>query len=116
MVSLCVTLSSSSMARLRSSSLIFLFFLQLLDRFLDVAANIAHRGAMVLEHLVQMLHHVLAAVFGQRRNRHAHTLPSFVGFRPRSAVRMALSISGTALGSHGAITIIMGSGTVRVPS
>ena len=33
------------------------------------------------------------------------TLPSLVGFSPRSEVRMALSISGTAPGSHGAITI-----------
>ena len=30
------------------------------------------------------------------------TFPSFVGFSPRSEVRMALSISGSAPGSHGA--------------
>ena len=44
------------------------------------------------------------------------TLPSFVGFSPRSDVRIALSISGTTLGSHGEITIIVGSGVVIVPS
>jgi hypothetical protein len=44
------------------------------------------------------------------------TLPSFVGFRPRSLARMALSISATAPGSHGEITSIAGSGTVTVPS
>src|SRR5712664_50131 len=42
------------------------------------------------------------------------TLPSFVGFSPRSEVRMALSISGTTLGSHGEITSSVASGDFAV--
>src|SRR6267378_359390 len=49
-----------------------LFFLQLVDRFLDVAADVAHRRAVILEHLVQVLHDVLPALFRRRRHRDAH--------------------------------------------
>src|SRR6266705_2008694 len=34
-----------------------LFLLELFDRFLDVAADVAHGGAMIFEDLVQMLDH-----------------------------------------------------------
>src|SRR5262249_31489227 len=33
-----------------------LVFLELVDRFLDVAADVAHRGAVIFEHLVDVLH------------------------------------------------------------
>src|SRR6202795_3074362 len=43
---------------------LFLFF-QFIDRFLDVAADIAHRSAVILEDLVQVLDDILAAILGQ---------------------------------------------------
>jgi len=61
----------------------------LLDAFLDVAPDVAHGGAMILQHLVQMLHDLLAAVFGERRNRNAHYLAVyFNGGAPRTSITL----------------------------
>src|SRR6266853_4737481 len=49
----------------------FLFLLKLLDCFLDIAADAAHGGAVIFEDFVEMFDDVLAALFGERRNRHA---------------------------------------------
>src|SRR5437899_6858676 len=44
-----------------------LVFLQLVDGFLDVAADVAHRRAVILQNFVQVLHNLLAALFRRRR-------------------------------------------------
>src|SRR5580692_5773295 len=48
----------------------FLLFFQFIDGFLDVAPNIAHGGAVILEDFVQVLDDVLAAILRQRGNRY----------------------------------------------
>ena len=48
----------------------FLFLLEFLDGFFNVAADVAHGGAMILQNLVQVFHQVLAALLGERRDRH----------------------------------------------
>ena len=62
------------MARFSSSSVIFLSFMAFLMRVIAIAADVAHSGAVVFEEFVQVLDHVFAAFFGQRRHRHADNL------------------------------------------
>src|ERR1700689_4204757 len=46
-----------------------LLLLKLLDGVFDVAPHAANRGAMIFEHLVNVLGKILAAVFGEWWNR-----------------------------------------------
>src|ERR1700688_3577378 len=50
----------------------FLFLLEFLDGLFNVAAHAANRGAMIFEHLVNVLREILAAIFGERRDRNAN--------------------------------------------
>src|SRR5208283_4635917 len=52
----------------------FLVLNRLLDGLVAVAADVANRGAMLFENPVQVLDHVLAALFGERRHGHPHHL------------------------------------------
>ena len=103
--------------RLRSSSHDFSIFLQVPDRLLfQVAPDVTHRSAVIFQHLVQMFTNLsggssVRAGIGTRT-----TLPSPEDLKPKSDERIALSIIGTALASHGEITMLIGSGTVTVPS
>ena len=69
---------------------------RLFDLLVAVAPDVADRRLMILERLVQLLHHVLApassviAGIGTRI-----TLPSVIGFNPVPDVRIAFSIALT---------------------
>src|ERR1700731_257907 len=60
-----------------------LFFLQLVNRFLDVAPDVAHRSAVILQHFVQVLHDILPALFRRRRHWHSHHLAVVGGVQPQ---------------------------------
>src|SRR5205814_8366895 len=44
----------------------FFILLQSVDGFLDVAANVAHGSAMILEHFVNVFHQFLPTLFSRR--------------------------------------------------
>ena len=102
----------------RASSVVFadhLVLQQLLDCFVAVAADVAHRHAMIFGDVVQPLDQILAALFGEGGIGRRISLPSLAGFRPRSDARMAFSIGPICETSHGWMVISDGSGTCRLP-
>src|SRR5258708_28107866 len=57
---------------------------RLLDGLVAVAADIADCGAVIFEDLMKLLHHVFAALFGQRGNRDADGLAVILGVQSLS--------------------------------
>ena len=96
-VSFCI--SSSALLLVVFADLLVLE--QFLENLVGVAADVADSRAMVFQDFVQVLHHILAALFGERRDGHANQLAVVhAGLRPRSELRMAFSIAGSTTGSQ----------------
>src|SRR5229473_3611832 len=116
LVSACEIFSISSSARFCSSWLIFFSFSSL--------SMVSLTSRRMLRTAVRWFSSTLCRCFTISLRRSSvgagigtrTTLPSLVGFSPRSEARIALSISPTTLGSHGEITSSVASGTVTVPS
>ena len=72
--------------------------------------------AMVLGHVVQLLDELLAALFGQRRNRHADDLAVVARIQAEVGVADRLLDRADLRNVPGWIVIMNGSGTCRLPT